>query len=335
MPFDPVEDIPDLETKGVHIKKMDRAMNSLVNNTRFALKSKNLRRKSKDDKDLVRLLSDHLALYTTCHKSIRILLRYAYRNKDYPVISDATSLVREQVEKVFSFAAWLQNPSKYIRLYLRHDYRKYYEEWLLLKSEFGGIRRYHQYLHEEYPAFLAGIRKPAARMRLGPEILVSTFAERVLIYYWNNPTAKNPSWFKHRKSMRNYLSNYFDFPTPGLIAKAIKNKNQKRFLYRWNKDYRHLCDYTHVAMRKMLIQSMSEFKHMEIAEKVRTIAEKQAERTLFTSYAATASACTLVIIRIKNDYGVQAELRDFWQELAGASLICKAYWNIYIKEVLR
>lgn len=183
MPFDPVEDIPDIETKSVHIRTMDLAMKSVVNNARFALKATNLRRSSKD-KDLVRLLRDHLSLYTTAHRSIRILLRYAYRNKDYPVISG------------------------------------------------------------------------------------------------------------------------------------------------------YLCDYSHIAMRKMLIQSMAEFKHMQMAEKVKTIAKQQAERALFTSYAAIASACALVVVNVKNDHGAKAELREFWQGLAGTSLICKAYWNIYIKDTL-
>jgi hypothetical protein len=68
---------------------------------------------------------------------------------------------------------------------------------------------------------------------------------------------------------------------------------------------------------------------------VETIGKKQAERALFISYAATASACALVIDSVGRDYGAKAELREFWEELANASLLIRPFWNMYVRDILR
>lgn len=344
MPYAPIDDIPDIETSGVHIKKLDAAMASVVENVRFALiKPSNLKSHSKDDKELVQLLQDLLLVFLTTHESIRVLLRRAYRRGEYPVVADAVSLVREQVEKIFTIALLLQNPPQWIKIYLRSDYRRHYEEWLLRKEELGHLPRHQNYLHNLYPAFLEQIRTPVASVRVGPEILVSRFAERALKYDWDNPGGPKPAWFtrrmkmrapKDRRSVNGYLTEYFEFPTPGRAASKITNALRRTFLYRWHKEYKYLCAYTHVALGKISLQTLAELKHRDAAEMAKDVGEKQAERALFTSYAATATACALAIVSVHSDYGAKAELREFWEELAGASLLVSPFWNMYIKRIL-
>jgi hypothetical protein len=58
------------------------------------------------------------------------------------------------------------------------------------------------------------------------------------------------------------------------------------------------------------------------------------ERALFASWAATASACALAIDRVQNDYGAKAQLMEFWVELSEASLLCRPFWNMYVRDLL-
>ena len=54
----------------------------------------------RDERDLIALLRMQLDLFAVAHKSIRMLLRKAYREPDKRLISDGASLVREQIEKL-------------------------------------------------------------------------------------------------------------------------------------------------------------------------------------------------------------------------------------------
>jgi hypothetical protein len=58
------------------------------------------------------------------------------------------------------------------------------------------------------------------------------------------------------------------------------------------------------------------------------------QRALFTSYAATASASAFVVDNVRNSFGAKAELREFWEELATSSFLCKPFWTMYVEKIL-
>jgi hypothetical protein len=102
--FPTVEDIRDIETSKVNIKTLDPLLYSATESIRFALRHLNnfkVMPPKRDERDLIALLRMQLELFAVTHKSIRALLRKAYREPDKRLISDGASLVREQIEKFF------------------------------------------------------------------------------------------------------------------------------------------------------------------------------------------------------------------------------------------
>jgi hypothetical protein len=261
------------------------------------------------------------------------------RNEYYPSVADAASLVREQIEKVFIVALILSNPHRWIRQALRGGFRTDYEEYLLSMEEHGDKPRFHEHLHERYPkAFERLQRHRVSATRT--ETIISDYAIRVLEYNWDSPRGANPTWFKPipRKRVRNvreYVRHYFEFPTPGKAATKIQNRELRRFLYRWHKDYSFICQYSHIAIGKAVIPEMNKFKHIDLVEKTKIYSQRLIERIIFTSFTATASTCTLIVAQLADSYGAKPYLKDFWQELEGCSLLSRAYWNMYPKKLLR
>jgi hypothetical protein len=93
--------------------------------------------------------------------------------------------------------------------------------------------------------------------------------------------------------------------------------------------------YTHVAFGKILIPTMSEFKGVAHTEKTEINARKLAERTVFLSHIAAATACVLVIDAMANSYGAKTLLRDYWKILNETSLPANVFWNMYISKLLK
>lgn len=334
MPYNKVEDIPGIDSSSVDIKKTDALMAESVQATRFALKHRyNFKKKVADESALIYFLSSNLLLYTTTHKSVRLLVSHAYRKKDYPIVYDAASLVREQVEKIYNVALVLSNPRKWIKQYLRNAWRSDYQTFLLEVEEHGDNPRYAEFLQKHYPEFLRKGQRPQVGRRK-PKTIVSDYAKRAATYVWQNPVGKNPSWFKPKQSIRNYVRDYFEFPTPGKATGEIKDRNLKRFLYRWHKEYSFISQYSHVTLEKMAVPMINENKDMYSPEKVRINGVRLAERSVFTSQIATATSCVLILAVLKQTYGAKSALKEFWKELYGRSLLGKALWNMYVKELL-
>ena len=236
-------------------------MLDMVHSIIFALK----RQPKKIYPELVSLLCDQLCLFLTAHESIRVLLRYAYNESKYPIVADAVSLTREQVEKVFVVALLIDNPRKWIKQYLRNSWRKDYEEILLEMEEHSSNLRYQEHLNKRAPEYLKKTRRPARPDGKGFETIVSELAMRVVKYSFQNPGGPKPTWLKRKGSVRDYLTDYFEFPTPGRAAAKIRDSRHRKYLYRWHKEYQYLCEYTHVALGKMILQSGSERKDMKSA----------------------------------------------------------------------
>jgi hypothetical protein len=334
MPYSKVEDIPGIESSSVNIRKTDALMSEMINSTKFALKHRyNFNKKIAEESQLISFLNGQLLLYRTTHRSIRLLLAHAYRKKDYTVVPDAASLVREQVEKIYMVALVLSNPHKWIKQYLRNAWRSDYERFLLEIEEHGDNPRYEEFLQKHYPEFLTkGQRPPVGRGK--PKTIVSDYAKRVVTYVWNNPAGKNPSWFKPKKAIRNYVRDYFEFPTPGKATGELKDRNLKRFLYRWHKEYSFISQYSHVTLEKVTIPMMNEYKDISHTEKVKINGVQLSERTVFTSHIAAATSCALILSALKQTYGAKNTLKEFWAELYGSSLLGKAFWNMYVKGLL-
>jgi hypothetical protein len=343
MPYEPVDDVPGVETNAVDAKELDPMMSSVIEAVRFALRhTHNFKTEPPNGLELISILRSQLLLYETTHKSLRLVLARAYDKKDYSIVPDATSLVREQIEKIYIIALFVDNPRKWILHYSRAAWRTDYENYRLELEEYGAIDRHQEFLKKHYPEFLSNMQ----RIKIGnrTETIVSDFAKRGLQHQWDNPGDQKPSWFvkaqkgKRKKinRLRDYIRNYYEFPTPGRAAATITDEPLRRFLFRWHRDYSTVCQYSHVAFGKILIPYMSdEHKDWKHAEKTEYNGRKLAERTVYWSLISAATSCALIVRSLKHTYGSRDELKDFWKVLYGSSLAAKGYWEMYIKSILK
>jgi hypothetical protein len=341
--YKPVTDVPGIETSAIDMKELEPMMKSVIEAIRFALQHRNnFKRTIVNESELISILRSQLLLYKTTHYSLRIILREAYNEDLYSIVPDATSLVREQIEKIYIISLFLDNPSKWIMRYSRTAWRQEYERYLLELEEYGGIERHQTYLTKHYPEYLANTQRLKVRNRT--EVVVSDFAKRVLTHRWQYPGDEKPAWFvksqkgkkKKSKTLRGYTQRYFEFPTPATAASTIKSKRLKYFLFRWHREYARICEYSHVAFGKILIPTMSaDYKDYIHAEKTEINGKKLAEETAFLSLISAATSCALVVNALKNPFGSQNELRNFWEILYSSSLLAKGFWNMYVKTLLK
>lgn len=333
MPYDPVEDIPNIETFAFDVRKVHPLMRQVVTTSRIALNhGGNFTKRRVYETELRSYLRNQLLMAVTTEINIHTLLRSNIRKDFPPAVVDAASLTREQIEKIFSIALVLSNPHKWIRQDIRGNWRHSFETYLLALEEHGENPRYEEYLQKYYTDYLAKQQRPPYG---GTETLVSDFARRALEHYWKNPGGKNPPWFKKKQSLRNYVNEYFEFPTPGKAVKYLSGKTRKRFLYRWHKEYSYFSQYTHLGLEKSILPFMSESKNYYARKRLRESSDRLAERVIFTGYTAIASACTLIIDDLRDSYGARSYLKEFWDRLREASLFSKALWNIYPNKILR
>ncbi|MDD5749130.1 MAG: hypothetical protein PHP64_08865 [Actinomycetota bacterium] len=323
MVFKPVEDIPNIETASLNARKVDDEMRDLINIVRTALKNQ-----PGLNEELKQVLRNHLSLFGVSHKSIRLIIARAFKKKDYPLIADAVSLTREQVEKLFAVALLLDNPHRWVKQHLRAAWKNRLKEFHLDNEEKHTIKRFQEQLQTNWPRALDQMKNPVKAQGRGSKIIVSTFAERVLKYDLDRPEGPKPSWFKRKSSVRSYQKKYFDFPTPGIALRKIRKRPVHRFLYRWHKEYEYLCEYSHVGAGKMILLLGGEFKDFWTGQKLPMVARKLAERTIAMSYIATASACLLVTSILSNRFGEQSRVKLFWAMLNDFSLLARALWQL-------
>ncbi|MBZ5536974.1 MAG: hypothetical protein LAO31_13560 [Acidobacteriia bacterium] len=329
MPFEPVDDIPNIDEVSLNAKTIDGMMRGLVRLFVTAL-----RNQYGVDEILKELLSDILFIFLISHTSIRAIVDRALRKTEHPLIADAMSLTREQVEKLFVIALLLDNPNKWITQYLRNSWRSNYEDYLLAKDELQKNLMFQEYINKHWPEGIEKMRRLPNRRGRGSKLIVSSFAMRAVKYKFNNPDSPKPTWFKRSGSVRDYLDSYFQFPTPGKAIRKIRNPNIQCFLRRWYKEYQFLCGYSHVALGKLGLYGMSKSKDFWTSEKLGIMAKRKADDAIILSYTATASSCVLVMAILSNQFGEKSNLQSFWKALIAFSLFAKAVWKIMPEKLL-
>jgi hypothetical protein len=328
-----------MEKLRVDFRKLNPLMYEILTNLGIALNHRhNFKKTPKDESELLNFLKHQLIIYGSTHNSIHTLIKHAIRQRYLPAVADAASLVREQIEKVFIIALVLSDPHHWIKQALRGSFRTDYEDYLLQLDEHSNNPRYQEFLLNEYPKYFEKLQRfPRSRGR--KETIISDYSRRVLEYNWENPRGRNPPWFKpiprvKVRNVREYIKYYFEFPTPGKAATLITNKEIRKFLFRWHKDYSYICQYSHVAMGKSLLPVLNRIKHRDVAIQTKDIARNLMERIIIMSFTSTASSCTFIVSKLRDSYGAKPLLKEFWAELDAFALLSRAYWNMYPKKIL-
>src|SRR5437588_10043888 len=119
IPYQPVEDIPNLDKAKLNALRVDEQMRDLLNSTRFTLNHpSNLKKPSDYKKPIAEILINQLFMFSITHYSIIEIVAAAEKHEQYSLVGDALSLAREQVEKVFIIASLLDKPNQNFRQYL-------------------------------------------------------------------------------------------------------------------------------------------------------------------------------------------------------------------------
>lgn len=298
---------------------------------RSALRHSDLKRETQS------FFADLLKVFDTSHLVIREIIALSIKYDRSPILADAMSLTREQVEKLYVAALFLADHDKWFIQYLRNAWRKKYEEYLLELEEIKGNERFDEYLDVHFSNFLEEARRLHSPGRK-QKIIVSVKAMKMVKYNFDFPQMPQkdnqgninwPAYFTRKK-----FEAYFEFPTPGASLKYIRDPRTKELLIRWLKDYQYLSTYTHVGFGKLLIQGFSNNKSMQGGRVAEKHSETEQAYALFVSLTAIACVCTMILPFLKEDRGAIDHLKDFWKTISNSSLLSKGYWNLYARDVL-
>lgn len=334
MPYQHSEDIIDDST---FLPKLNELITTATYRTIDAvdkLSYKNLTSNVVNQNELVRLerLSDDFRLVITLllksfistHTSIIHILRLGNeknettKHKVMSYGSDAMSLVREQIEKVFLVSLLCDNPIKWIEVYMKDEWKRAYEYQLNCKAENQKLPRFADFYENEF----------SNHFEIGKRIFCISVEEKEAVEFkFNNPGTELPP----------HLKNYSikQFPTPGEAKQKISDQNAKECLERWHWEYKFFCGFNHAGFTKIRFLLMSDRRFsswFEQSKKEEIYEDKIIFTSLWVSYTAFASATTELLKFVPNDLEVNVALIELWKILQERSLIAKAIWNIRAKQ---
>lgn len=266
------------------------------------------------------LMEEFFKAFLSTHKTIRLLLSKAQDDSDYA--SDAKSLVREQVEKVFVVSLMLDDPDKWMSIYLKDGWRRLYKHSILVEAEET----------KNLPRFAEWKNDAEKRLELYRKVSgVSTEEKELVDFKFSNFGVKPPD---HLKGLD------LHFPTPGQVKELITDENTKNFLKRWHQEYEYLCGYSHIGEEKIMISSMQKTL-LSDDNKQEYLLKEIILPSISTSYISVASTCTEAwkyLIKYDNDLSKSIEfinaILDFWDDIAQMGLMGKLFWEIQAKNVL-
>jgi hypothetical protein len=255
------------------------------------------------------------------HKSIALLLKEAENDPGH--LSDARSLVREQIEKIFVVALLLEDPPKWIRVYFQDDWRRLhkYEEMLLFKER------------ENLPRFSASDAEATQRYEAWRQFIGVTDEEKELIEFRVHHSGEPAP--THLRGV-----NVPKFPTPGDVGKYISDAPTQEFLRRWHREYEFFCGFSHVGLDKMFAPVIDQSRQFNTGEKD-IILDTEVRVTITHSYLAAASAAAIsykyAVERdpsLQNSIDAINSISNMWSELKEISLFAKVLWGMYVKDTL-
>ncbi len=265
------------------------------------------------------LMEEFFKTFSSTHKTIRLLLHEAHRDLDYA--SDAKSLVREQVEKVFVITLMLDNPDKWMAMYFKDGWRRFYKHSFLVEAEET----------KNLPRFDEWKTEAEKRLEFYQKVSGVSAEEKELVdFKFNNFGVSTPT---HLKGLDLY------FPTPGQIKELITDANTKVFLKRWHQEYEYLCGYSHIGEEKIMISAMKKTRLSE-DNKNEYLQREIILPSISISYISAASTCTEAwkfLIKYDDDLSKSSDflsaVLDFWEDITQLGLMGKLFWDIHAKNV--
>jgi hypothetical protein len=320
MGFKHIEDID--YNKRVDAKELDKRMGEVVHRM-----SNKLEALQGVKGVLLFLLRTQLRLFLSTHRSIRLLI--GRKEEEPECISDAVSLAREQIEKVFVIALVLDDPERWLPIYFKSGWKTYYERYLLRVQELEALDRWEDYVTVEAPKDLDILRYLPPEPPNGPVLIVSDLEKEAVEFKFQNPNVELPPRLKPI-----YKKEEFEFPTPGRARDRVRNPRTKLFLERWCKEYQNSCGYSHALQNKLGLSVLFEKSDLRFSSYTNTIERKLSEETVYLSWIATVSAATEVLKLVRHDLDVLAALTEFWARLRDSVLFAEPFWQLHAQHLM-
>ena len=265
------------------------------------------------------LMEEFFKAFLSTHKTIRLLLKEAH--KDFDFASDAKSLVREQVEKVFVITLMLDDPNKWMAMYFKDGWRRIYIHKFLIEAEET----------KNLPRFVEWKAEVEKRLEVYQGMSGVTSEEKEFVdFKFNNFGTKPPP---HLKGLD------LQFPMPGTIKTLVTDANTKVFLERWHREYIYLCGYSHIGEEKIMPSAMKKTRLSE-GNKNEYLQREIVLPSILISYISAASTCTEAwkfLIKYDADLSKSSDflsaILDFWEDITQLGLMGKLFWSIHAKNV--
>lgn len=264
------------------------------------------------------LIRSHLST----HLSIRTL---ASKHQEHPeLLGDAFSLLREQVERVFVVVRLLVEPRVYARRYHQDDARRAYLYHKRSHAERSNLSRFAADT-EDMEARLWAIMEPAG--------LTAEQIERL------DFEAEHPDEpIRGRLGRPEYL--VVGFPTPGSVAKGLKDHPAGIMLRRWQLEYLRVSGVTHLGFEKLLYAQPLRPDTRGESHMRRLLEDAAIREVVCISWVALASLlteCYAAVNRLvapaRRDSLAQ-HLALFWDDVRELSLVGKWLWEHRASSVL-
>ncbi|HEX6899772.1 MAG TPA: hypothetical protein VF789_08665 [Thermoanaerobaculia bacterium] len=302
-----LEDIdPDLE---VSLLDLDAQQRTVVNWVALALDDTN-----KPNVTTATLLADILRTFLGTHTSIRLLL--AEKDRRPVVASDAVSLVREQIEKVFLVSLILSGWKTYVPIYFAEDWCRRFRYFVVQKKDRQGLARFQEFFSDVGPQ-----KFEERRIDLG----ISEEIRDLIEFQVHNPGVGKPDRLKSVRLPQ--------FPTPKVILDRAPEA-ERLGLARWYEEYRAVCGYTHIGADKLQMTTMTGRKVNFSEEQIATYFTKEFVELAILSYVACAYTSTELLSLTNCALEPMAEVTKLWNRLLETSLAAKIFWEARSRSLL-
>lgn len=260
------------------------------------------------------VLVEYVPLFAQTHRSIRVLGRKTYDRDG--AAGDAASLAREQVEKVFAMALFIEDLPRWSGRLLVDGWARTYEAFLRDGEELGRVPRTAVYYTGE------GVEE-MERLRV-----VNGAPPELKEYMDLRAAGKNTNHVKGHKPSE------YRFPTPSLAIKEVQDPARKACLQRWYSEYETSCSFSHALLQKVALSAIQRDGRDEtIGLRVRAL-DRHAEHSLILSYTATAYALTDLNGFLGYDIETLVAAEGMWAVLRDASFVGRAVWDLHARHLM-
>ena len=253
------------------------------------------------------LTSEFLEQQLTTHEAIRALNRSHYKADG--LMADSYSLLREQVERVFSIAYITRVGGEACRRFLVDSWFKCAFEMTVQEIELEQTDMFTKNFDSQRQLlqFLAKVNG------LPDDELARV---RQVVEGGGVPGPKDP------------------FPTPGSIREDLAGSDVGAVLRRAYAEYARLCGCTHSGMSKFILRGMHQKRSGELDLTQLGPIRQAVDRVLSESEVYVALGCAVALHGCGSNVDALMAVETMWNEIEPTSMIATAYWKLGVEALL-